>query len=77
MGVSRSHQKSLMPAGADARHDDGYSHNLWGVGRGFVRPLAKAQVGTEAEGEDERQAGISGLKLERDLTEVGSPLQRS
>ena len=76
MVVSRSHQKSLMPAGTDARHNDGHSHNVRGLGRGLVRPLAKAQVSTEAEGEDERQAGISGRKLERDLAEVGPPLQR-
>ena len=64
MVVSRSHQKSLMPAGIDARHHHGHSNTLRSFVRGTVRTLAQAQVRAETEGEDDDKIGLSEGKPE-------------
>ena len=61
---SRSHQKSLMPAGIDARHHHGHSNTLRSFVRGTVRTLAQAQVRAETEGEDDDKIRLSEGKPE-------------
>ena len=55
---SRSHQKSLMPAGTDAADHHGDTYSLWCPIRHPTRIMDQAQVGTEAEEKTGSETGL-------------------
>lgn len=68
---SRSHQKSLMPAGNDATDHHGDTYSLWCSINHPTRTMDQAQVGIEAEEETGAETGVNEGQSERDIRETG------